>query len=310
MNSQIEPRPNWAAKPGPANPARRPGWADSLRWQWKPLWRKKAYRYAVSVFRILLFVFPKVLRLALHQASRMHQLLDYQRASIPISVDSWIEYDKRTVSCAKEPETIFWIENFIKNGDVVFDIGANIGAYSLVIAKRFSDTRVVAFEPSYANFSQLCKNIYINKASDQISAMFIALSDTTGMQDFHYSDVASGAALHSLGQGADFAVRFRQPMLCYRLDDALEQLPLEFPNHIKLDVDGIEHAILEGAWQTLADPRVRSVIVETEQTREGSDRITELLKGHGFRVDSEHVHNHNPFNKGPYVRNVIFVRDI
>ena len=82
-----------------------------------------------------------------------------------------------------------------------------------------------------------------------------------------------------------------------------------FPNHIKLDVDGIEFAILQGARQTLSDTRLRSVIVETEQTREGSDRISELLLSHGFCIDSEHIHNHNPFNKGPFVRNVIFVRE-
>src|SRR5574337_127189 len=86
--------------------------------------------------------------------------LDYSKADIFIHIDSDWERYTRTKSCRKEPETIEWIENTIKPGDVVFDVGANIGAYSLVMAKSSNmGAKVYAFEPSWPTYIQLCRNI-------------------------------------------------------------------------------------------------------------------------------------------------------
>jgi hypothetical protein len=88
------------------------------------------------------------------------------------------------------------------------------------------------------------------------------------------------------------------------LDDLSPLFGLPRPHHIKLDVDGAEHAILSGARETLADPKLRSVLVELEGGRPGQDRIAADLRSFGFDVRSRHPH-------GPGVgapENCIFVR--
>src|SRR5262245_25440744 len=74
--------------------------------------------------------------------------LDYPRSDIYLDVQSSDEYYLRLRSCYKEPETVEWIEKFVRENDVFYDIGANVGAYSL-IASRFANGKatVYAFEP-------------------------------------------------------------------------------------------------------------------------------------------------------------------
>jgi hypothetical protein len=89
--------------------------------------------------------------------------MDYKRLDIFLNIDSHIEYDTRLHSCEKEAETIDWIATFFKEGDIFFDIGANVGAYSLVASKFYNGKIMIyAFEPGFANFVQLCKNILLN----------------------------------------------------------------------------------------------------------------------------------------------------
>ena len=60
----------------------------------------------------------------------------------------------------KEPDTIQWLQA-MKPGEVLYDVGANIGQYSIYAAKR--GVKVFAFEPESQNYALLCKNIVLNK---------------------------------------------------------------------------------------------------------------------------------------------------
>ena len=77
----------------------------------------------------------------------------------------------------KEPITIEWIKSFKKNS-VFYDIGANMGVYSLYAAIS-SKVRVYSFEPESLNFSCLNLNISDNRFNDKIIAFPIAISDKT-----------------------------------------------------------------------------------------------------------------------------------
>lgn len=78
-----------------------------------------------------------------------------------------------------------------------------------------------------------------------------------------YSDKTDGGAVHGT--------------IGFTIDDFIARFTPPFPNHIKMDVDGIEPAILEGAKRTLHDPRLRSVLVELSMTRRGEQRRAALL---------------------------------
>lgn len=76
---------------------------------------------------------------------------------------------------SKEPETLEWIDSFLE-GSILWDIGANIGLYSLYAAKKMN-CRVWAFEPSVFNLELLARNIYENDLTEKICIVPVALCD-------------------------------------------------------------------------------------------------------------------------------------
>jgi len=234
--------------------------------------------------------------------------MDYARHDIYLHVDSMTEYETRLHSCRKEPDTVKWIEDFMKPGDIFYDVGANVGAYSLVAAKCFAGAvKVYAFEPAFLNFSQLCRNVFLNNCQDSVFPLSVALSDKTSIDDFNFHDLVTGGALHTLGETVDhkrivFTPVVTQRMLSYRLDDLIDQFKIPKPSHIKIDVDGIEKAVLEGAQNTLSEPSLRSIDVELPEG-DGQGEVTKLLLGKGFKLDSQHK------RWTPGMLNCIFIRN-
>lgn len=107
------------------------------------------------------------------------------------------------------------------------------------------------------------------------------------MNVFSLRDVEPGAARHALGPEPpeDGPTVFRQPVMMFRLDDLIDWFRLPPPNHIKLDVDGGELAVLEGAARTLASPSLRSILVEVSASLSGA--ITTMLERHGLQLRSK-----------------------
>jgi FkbM family methyltransferase len=199
--------------------------------------------------------------------------LDYPGAEIKLVPAS----GKRHRSCEKEPFTVDWIERHLRNGETLYDIGANVGAYSLVAAKAVPGARVVAFEPAFPAFSVLCENIVLNGLHDRITPLPVALGDATALRTFRYSSLKPSDA----GHNAPRASAYTQPVAAYRLDDLVRQFELPWPTHIKLDVDGFEVAVLEGATDTLAAPELRTLMVEIAV---GDDAVVSLLESRGFEL--------------------------
>jgi len=218
--------------------------------------------------------------------------MDYAGNDIFLHVDSTVESVTRLHSCAKEPHTIRWIEGFAP-GDVFYDVGANVGAYSLVAAKRFAGSvAVYAFEPAFVNFSQLNRNILLNGCVKTITPFAVALSDRTAVLPFNYQDVTPGGSLHALGDARDhrgtrFAPSVSQAVLSFRLDDLVRQFAIPAPSHLKIDVDGIELSVLKGAGSLLADPTLRTVLVEAQEGA-AETRIVEHLRAHGLHRLATH----------------------
>ena len=78
----------------------------------------------------------------------------------------------------KEPETLEWINNFKSNEKVIFwDIGANIGLYSIYAALKFENSDIFAFEPSTSNLRVLSRNISLNNFQNKIKIITQPLND-------------------------------------------------------------------------------------------------------------------------------------
>jgi len=200
---------------------------------------------------------------------------------------------------AKEPDTNRWIEQF-DDGDVFWDIGANVGVYSLYAARR--GLKVCAFEPSAMNYFVLARNVQLNRFDDRIVFLNVAVSEHSKLDALYMSSTVIGAAQHQFGrpQDASTAIKrssygqenaFRQSVLGYSIDDLVTKLGLHFPNHIKVDVDGNEAEIIRGARTTLRDPRLKSVLIEIRPD-ERQNNITEELMSVGFALDQRDDMNH------------------
>jgi FkbM family methyltransferase len=181
----------------------------------------------------------------------------------------------------KEPATIRWIDSF-SSGEVLWDIGANIGIYSLY-AGVVRGIEVLAFEPAAFNYVLLCDNIRLNGLEDRVSAYGLAFSDHSGLGTLTVADDEPGAAVASVGEAP--VGRLKQGALLLTVDDFIARFAPRFPAHIKIDVDGLETEILEGARQTLPDPRLKSLLVEVDE-RDGTrpERIDTLLASFGFKL--------------------------
>lgn len=188
----------------------------------------------------------------------------------------------------KEPDTIAWIAGFVP-GAVYVDIGANIGLYA-IWAARTAGARVWAFEPEAQNFALLNRNILLNKVN--VAAFPFALSDQMRVAPIFLSGTEVGGSCHNFGAAKDYNENpmravYKQGSIALPLDDLVEGGLLPQPDHIKIDVDGIEPAVVMGALRTIKG--CKSVLVEINSNlashREAVSWITEL----GFTTDPDQI---------------------
>ena len=135
---------------------------------------------------------------------------------------------------SKEPETIEWIDSFADSA-VLFDIGANIGVFSLYAALH-RNCDVYAFEPEAKNYACLNKNLLLNGLGRRVKALNVGLHDRTAIEFLHLHNLESGAALHALGEPIDrrkerFQPRFEQSVMAFALDEFIERFAAPAPNH-------------------------------------------------------------------------------
>lgn len=269
---------------------------------------KKCYLLSEILLVSLFNLLPQRVRARINSRIEIVGRLDYPSHKIFLSVTSELEQITRLNSCKKEPETVDWIESYFQPGDVFFDVGANVGPYSLIAAKFLQENiKVYAFEPGFANYAQLCRNIHLNNCADIIIPLQVALSKQTSLETFNYSNLISGGALHSLGAPVDYKGDVFEPVakmsvLAYKIDDFIPQFQVSIPNHLKIDVDGIEFEILQGATETLQNLQVKSVILELEEGRGDANAVVDFLAERKFRLLSKH-------HQQDRVYNYIFLRE-
>jgi FkbM family methyltransferase len=185
----------------------------------------------------------------------------------------------------KEPDTIEWIAGF-DAADVLVDVGANVGMYAIWAAKT-RGVRVFAFEPESQNYALLNRNIQANGLDGLVRAYCIALSDSAGLGPLHLSDLGAGGSCHSFGESLDHhnrprASAFTQGSVSATLDGLVASGAIPVPTHVKVDVDGIEPKVIAGGRSTLADRRVRSVLIEINSTLDEHWEIVDLMLALGF----------------------------
>jgi FkbM family methyltransferase len=134
------------------------------------------------------------------------------------------------------------IKNYLKPGQVFYDIGANVGYYSLLASKYVeANGSVVAFEPLPRNLEYLSSHARLNKLSN-VTIIPMALSDHSGKDKFSYKEDASSCHITPEGN---------IEVTVTTLDKLLKEKPMRPPDIIKVDIEGAEVDFLKGAVDTL-----------------------------------------------------------
>lgn len=211
--------------------------------------------------------------------------------SFTLQCDNWITRFRWRTYNSKEPHTLDWIDRWVRAGDVFFDVGANIGVYAIYAALRHPGARIVAFEPEYANLHLLRDNIVRNRLQERVDVYSVALGRRCGVSRLHIQDLTPGTALHTESSeplqvtAAGRPVVWREGIYTVTLDAFCEETGLR-PQAIKIDVDGTEPSILQGATWTLSSPGLRSVLIERpapEAARSACD--AQLLEAGFTRIE-------------------------
>ena len=192
----------------------------------------------------------------------------------------------------KEPETLEWIDSFQEKENLIFwDIGANIGLYSIYNSLKHPKSTTIAFEPSSSNLRVLTRNISINNLEKNIKVVSIPLTNKENIfQEMKEGQFVEGGALNSFGEkfdfeGKEFKTTMKYNLLGTTINYFLENSILDIPDHIKIDVDGIEHLILEGGDKFLNDKKVKSLLIEiNENFKEQYDKVLNLMNKYEFKL--------------------------
>ena len=259
------------------------------------IWIKRIYyKYAYIrefLFEIVGVSIAQIIRLLPNRLAANIKSNIYLRTEMPydykINIDVNAVRDIRRAGFpTREPETVDWVEDCVKQGGVLYDVGANIGAVSLIYASNLLHEIslkgcVYAFEPLPFTFERLCKNIVVNHYGEVVFPYPLPLSNKIGQNIFLLNGIEAGSSGHSLSNSADIqGCKLSLPVVTVTIDYLHYELGFPSPDWLKIDVDGHDYEVLLGAEKLIANGYIRSVLIEKN---EKESEIKTFLMSNGFK---------------------------
>ena len=193
--------------------------------------------------------------------------LDVDDVRFSIGCTNWITHFRWYLFEKKEPEVRYFFGRHLTTGDTVFDVGANVGVFSLYVAALRRDSTVYAIEPEISNIARLRENILANAFQEWIKPICAGVNDRMGITRLFLSSEEPGAAVHSISDNElekthlGYDVVGHEAVISVTLDYLAAELGT-VPNLIKIDTDGNEKKILLGGQKVLTDRRFRALVIE------------------------------------------------
>ncbi len=198
---------------------------------------------------------------------------------------------------SKEKDTLEWIEKHGDTNKVFFDIGANMGVYTLFYAVTHK-SKVYSFEPSFRNLDLLVRNVVLNNLSDYVSVISNPVFDRQVINNFSQSKNIAGMSEATFGDKkkegiSNYFSRFNESSTNYKtlsisIDKLVEDNLIQKPNLIKIDVDGNEIEVLKGAKKTIESKDCNTILVETRSKTK--EVIGKILQDCGFKRSFDFDH--------------------
>lgn len=177
---------------------------------------------------------------------------------------------------SEEPLMMRWIAS-MQSKDVVLDVGANAGLYSVAMARVVN--RVYACELDPLNVGLIKENAFLNGVHDKVVILPFACGERDDVVDVHFRDLSAGDALQSLGRPQQLQTRLgrrhhQSPNVVLSLDEFWKRTGLIRPTRIKIDVDGNEATAYKGIRDLCST--ASEIYFEDSQTPECADVIVDL----------------------------------
>lgn len=176
-----------------------------------------------------------------------------------------------------EPDDMAFALHLLRPGDLFIDVGANLGSYTILAAAGVG-AEVIAFEPVPETFDMLKRNVGINDVHALVTAHQLGISDCKGVLRFTaHLDAMNHVASDINEEGPIILVNVE------KLDTICQG---RTPKLLKIDVEGHEQSVIDGASSTLSEQSLIAVIMETNAIGEradlGSERLIASMAAHGF----------------------------
>ncbi len=237
--------------------------------------------------------------LLLEKISNTYVKIEHNKVKLFFYTPNRLCYWRVKTFSTKEPETIKWIDGFDENCQF-WDIGSNIGLYSCYAAKK--KINVMSFEPSVFNLEILAKNVFKNNLENLITIVPIAISNSTQIKSFNMSNINYGGAMSSLEKnlynqdGIQLKQVFNYNLVSMEIRKLSELLKLKKPDHIKIDVDGIEHLIIENLDGLISN--TKSILVEVDKKFQNNlNTIEKFLLTNNFYLQNSYQGSKSQFNQ-------------
>jgi FkbM family methyltransferase len=179
---------------------------------------------------------------------------------------------------SKEKETILWMDKFGSKKNIFFDVGANVGVYSLYYASLYK-TRVFAFEPQYNNLSLLSRNLKLNNLQSYVTLVPNPLYKINKIDFLFSSSNNEAASASATFKKKNFFISKdfeKKLMMSFSIDFLVKNNLVPIPNIIKIDVDGNELDVIKGAQKTISTRNCKSILIE-KNNKISDDLIDKIL---------------------------------
>ncbi|WP_227379247.1 FkbM family methyltransferase [Haladaptatus halobius] len=216
-------------------------------------------------------------KLALHLWSASVSIGDY---TVEFAADTRTEYQRAT-SLIGEREVVKSLLTDVRESDVVYDIGANIGTHTCFVGKGLREGIVVAFEPMPTNAAHLRHNLSMNVPTGRWVVAEFALSNEDGYGTLAVEGQRYGEGRHALSSNGELDIE-----IC-RGETLVESGRYPAPNILKIDVEGAELKVLQGFGDILSEVRVVYAELHHDLSAAygtSTEEIEEYLCDHGFDV--------------------------
>jgi FkbM family methyltransferase len=184
-----------------------------------------------------------------------------------------------------------------RRGDIVVDVGAHMGRYTLIAAKRVgANGRVVAIEANPENFQMLNSNVQLNQLTNVTSLNFAVYSQETKIK-LYLAGEGMGHTIYNtiMAERANEGKEKFVEISANTLDHLLQLQDISEVNWIKIDVEGAELEVLRGATRIISDSKDISLLIEIHNLSGSNttlyEPITQFLNNYNFKLDFEKTYD-------------------